>query len=106
MSSFAAWWCSRAMTHASRSPRRSPAAEGTRGQESLKLLTSGYQCFDSIKLYGAGDAVKTLDVWKGAGKAVKVGFKQDLILAVPKGEAEKVKADLVSQQPLVAPVAE
>jgi D-alanyl-D-alanine carboxypeptidase len=37
---------------------------------------------------------------------VKAGFKRDLMLAVPKGEAEKLKAELLSQQPLVAPVAE
>jgi D-alanyl-D-alanine carboxypeptidase (penicillin-binding protein 5/6) len=30
----------------------------------------------------------------------------DLMISVPKGEAEKLKAELLSQQPLVAPVTE
>ena len=81
-------------------------SESTRAQESLKLLNWGYQFFDSVKLFQAGEAVKTLDVWKGSEKEVKAGFKGDLMLAVPKGEAEKLKAELVSQQPLVAPVAQ
>jgi D-alanyl-D-alanine carboxypeptidase (penicillin-binding protein 5/6) len=58
-----------------------------------------------VKLYGAGEAVKSLEVWKGAANAVKVGVKGDLFVTVPKGEAEKLKAELVSQQPLVAPLA-
>ena len=50
--------------------------------------------------------VKSLEVWKGAAKSIKAGFNRDLVLTVPKGEAEKIKAELVSQQPLVAPVAQ
>jgi D-alanyl-D-alanine carboxypeptidase (penicillin-binding protein 5/6) len=80
-------------------------SEATRAQESLKLLNWGYQFFDSVKLYGAGDVVKSIDVWKGAARAVKVGPQGDLLVTVPKGEAEKLKAELVSQQPLIAPLA-
>jgi serine-type D-Ala-D-Ala carboxypeptidase (penicillin-binding protein 5/6) len=81
-------------------------SEATRAQESLKLLNWGYQFFDSVKLYAAGEGVKSLEVWKGAADAVKAGFKADLVITVPKGEADKLKAELVSQQPLVAPVAQ
>jgi D-alanyl-D-alanine carboxypeptidase (penicillin-binding protein 5/6) len=45
-------------------------------------------------------------VWKGAADDVKAGFKGDIIVTVPKGDADKLKAELLSQQPLVAPVAE
>jgi serine-type D-Ala-D-Ala carboxypeptidase (penicillin-binding protein 5/6) len=81
-------------------------SEAARAQESLKLLNWGYQFFDSVKLYAAGEAVKTLQVWKGSGDAVKAGFRTDLVITVPKGEAERLKAELVSQQPLMAPVAQ
>src|SRR5204862_7530712 len=80
-------------------------SEATRAQESQKLLNWGFQFFDSVKLYAGGDAVKSLEVWKGAESAVKAGFKGDLMITVPKGEAGKLKAELLSQQPLVAPVA-
>jgi D-alanyl-D-alanine carboxypeptidase (penicillin-binding protein 5/6) len=79
-------------------------SEATRAQESLKVLNWGYQFFDSVKLYAAGNAVKSLDVWKGAARTVKVGVGTDLFITVPKGETEKLKAELVSQQPLVAPL--
>ncbi len=70
-----------------------------------KLLNWGYQFFDSVKLHRAGETVKSLEVWKGSERAVKAGFTGDLLVAIPKGETEKLKAELTSQQPLVAPVA-
>jgi D-alanyl-D-alanine carboxypeptidase (penicillin-binding protein 5/6) len=81
-------------------------SESTRAQESQKLLNWGFQFFDAVKLHGANQEVKSLEVWKGAARNVKAGFKSDLVLTVPKGEADKLKAELLSQQPLVAPVAQ
>jgi D-alanyl-D-alanine carboxypeptidase (penicillin-binding protein 5/6) len=80
-------------------------SENGRAQESLKLLNWGFQFFDSVRLYGAGDAVKSVRVWKGAANEVKVGSPSELLVTVPKGESEKLKAELVSQQPLLAPLA-
>ena len=80
-------------------------SEAGRAQESLKLLNWGYQFFDSVKLYGANDSVKAVRVWKGAANEVKVGSPSELLVTVPKGEADKLKAELVSQQPLIAPLA-
>jgi D-alanyl-D-alanine carboxypeptidase (penicillin-binding protein 5/6) len=80
-------------------------SESTRAQESQKLLNWGFQFFDSVKLHAANDAVRSLEVWKGAASAVKAGFRSDLVITVPKGEADKLKSELLSQQPLIAPVA-
>ena len=80
-------------------------SESARALESQKLLNWGFQYFDSVKLYGGGEAVKSLEVWKGAANSVTVGVQRDLYLTVPKGDADKLKAELVSQQPLVAPLA-
>jgi D-alanyl-D-alanine carboxypeptidase (penicillin-binding protein 5/6) len=80
-------------------------SEATRAQESLKLLNWGFQFYDSVKLYEAGNAVRSIEVWKGSARNVKVGVGRDLFVTVPKGEADKLKAELVSQQPLVAPLA-
>jgi D-alanyl-D-alanine carboxypeptidase (penicillin-binding protein 5/6) len=81
-------------------------SENARAQESLKLLNWGYQFFDSVKLYGGGQPVRALQVWKGAQREVNIGVEKDLLVAVPKGEADKLKAELVSQQPLVAPLSQ
>ena len=80
------------------------SSENARAQESQKLLNWGFQFFDSVKLFGNGEVIRPLEVWKGASRTVKAGVKGDLYVSVPKGEAAKLKADLVSQQPLVAPL--
>jgi D-alanyl-D-alanine carboxypeptidase (penicillin-binding protein 5/6) len=80
-------------------------SESGRAQESLKLLNWGFQFFDSVRLYGSGDEVKALQVYKGVANAVKVGSPSELLVTVPKGEKDKLKAEMVSQQPLIAPLA-
>jgi len=80
------------------------ASEGLRAQESQKLLNFGFQYFDTVKLYAKEHAVSQLKVWKGARNSVKAGFLDDFTLSLPKGMAEKLKASLVSNQPLMAPV--
>jgi len=94
-----------------RGPRRllsvllGSTSESTRAQESQKLLNWGFQFFDAVKLYDKTQAVKAIQVWKGTAGEVKAGFADDMYVTVPKGQAEKLKADLLAQQPLVAPVA-
>jgi D-alanyl-D-alanine carboxypeptidase (penicillin-binding protein 5/6) len=72
----------------------------------LKLLNWGYQFYDAVKLFGKGDVVRTLDVWKGASRTLAAGSTADIYVTVPRGEAGKLKADTLSQQPLIAPVAQ
>ncbi|MDR2507153.1 MAG: D-alanyl-D-alanine carboxypeptidase [Candidatus Accumulibacter sp.] len=78
--------------------------ESARTQESLKLLNFGFQAYEAVRLYAKDQPVSSLKVWKGASSTVKAGFPDDFILAVPKGQASNLKAELVSRQPLVAPV--
>lgn len=95
---------------AKRGPRRlvsvvlGTASDALRAQESLKLLNYGFQFYDSVRLYEKGQAISALKVWKGAAEEIKAGVNEELAVIVPKGEAAKLKAELVSQQPLVAPV--
>ena len=80
-------------------------SDSARTQESLKLLNFGFQFYEAVQLYAKDQTVSSLKVWKGAEKTLKAGFANDLIIAVPKGYASRIKADLVSRQPLIAPVA-
>jgi len=82
------------------------ASDSARAQESQKLLNYGFQFFDTVRLFEANKEVGTVRVWKGAENELKAGMRSDLFITVPKGEANKLKADFVSQQPLVAPVSE
>ena len=81
-------------------------SEAGRAQESQKLLNWGFQFFDSMRLYGSGEVVRSLEVWKGAQSTVKAGVKDEVFVTVPKGEGDKLKVEIVSQQPLLAPLAQ
>lgn len=76
-----------------------------RAQESLKLLNWGFLNFDTVKLYDKGQAIETVDVWKGNQGTIKVGFTQDLYVTLPKGSAARIKPTLERKDPLVAPIA-
>ena len=79
-------------------------SDAERTRESLKLLNWGFLAFDSVVLYRKDQPVSTLRVWKGDKNEVKAGFNRDFIIAVPKGQASKIQAQFISQQPLMAPV--
>ena len=79
-------------------------SDSGRAQESQKLLNYGFQFYDSVKLYDRGQAVSTLEVLKGSENRLKAGFQSDFYVSVPRGLADQLKADLVSMQPLVAPI--
>src|SRR5436309_2135431 len=51
-----------------------------------------------------GDAIGRLPVWKGSQRELKAGVAADLYVTVPKGTADALRAGLVSQQPLIAPL--
>jgi serine-type D-Ala-D-Ala carboxypeptidase (penicillin-binding protein 5/6) len=96
---------------AKRGPRRlisvvlGTDGDAARASESLKILNWGYQFFDALRLYEKNQAVSQLRVWKGSDNTVAAGFSDDFILALPKGYGEKLSAQLISAQPLTAPVA-
>jgi D-alanyl-D-alanine carboxypeptidase (penicillin-binding protein 5/6) len=80
------------------------ASESVRASESQKLLNYGFQFYDSVRLYEKNQQVASLQVWKGTGNQVKAGFTSDLFMTLPKGQTEKLKASVESQQPLIAPI--
>jgi len=79
-------------------------SERLRARESQKLLNFGFQSYDALRLYQKGDAIGKLEVWKGSERELKAGVAADLYVTVPKGTGDKLQAELVSQQPLIAPV--
>ncbi|MBK8320730.1 MAG: D-alanyl-D-alanine carboxypeptidase [Betaproteobacteria bacterium] len=79
-------------------------SDSARATESLKLLNWGFITYDAVTVAGKDQAVATLRVWKGLQKEVKAGFTADLVIAVPKGFAEKVKSDFVAEPRLIAPI--
>jgi D-alanyl-D-alanine carboxypeptidase (penicillin-binding protein 5/6) len=81
------------------------SSESMRASESQKLLNYGFQNFDTHHLYQKGQVVANLPVWKGSENILKAGVAQDFSVSLPKGQYARLKAALVSKQPLLAPLA-
>ena len=95
---------------ATRGPRRlisvvlGTASEDARARDSLNLLNWGFSGFDAVKLYDKGQSISQLKVFKGVQNVVSAGFAEDFVVSVPRGAADKVTVQLISLQPLIAPV--
>ncbi len=79
-------------------------SDAQRTQDGLKLLNYGFEQFDSVKLYRAQQPVKVADIYRGARSTVSMGFAQDFYLLTPRGAVGRVKAEVITQRPIVAPV--
>ena len=79
-------------------------SEAARAQESQKLLNHGFLFFDQVRLYEKGKTVSALPVWKGSENTLRTGVAEDLRISVPKGMGDRLKAEMLSLQPLVAPI--
>lgn len=79
-------------------------SEKTRAAETQKLLTYGFRFFETQTFYKAGQELVQAQVWKGTARQVKAGLAQDLSLTLPKGQVKQLKASMVLEPQLVAPL--
>ena len=75
-----------------------------RVQHAQSLLNYGFEYFDGARLYQAGQVIKTVRLYRGARDSVSLGLAQDFYILVGKGAVSRVKAQVLTQQPVVAPV--
>ena len=80
------------------------SSDNLRATESQKLLNFGFQYFDAVRLYQKDQPVTTVRIWKGTKSHLKVGFRQDLFLTIPRGKLAQFKATMETRQPILAPV--
>ncbi|MDP2695495.1 MAG: D-alanyl-D-alanine carboxypeptidase family protein [Gallionella sp.] len=79
-------------------------SDNLRATESQKLLNFGFQYFDAVRLYQKDQPVTTVRIWKGTKSHLKIGFRQDLFLTIPKGKLAQLKATMETRRPILAPV--
>ena len=81
------------------------ASERLRNEESQKLLNFGFQAYEAFRLYPKDQEISKLAVWKGSERTLRAGLAADLFVTVPTGTADRLQGEIVSEQPLVAPLA-
>jgi D-alanyl-D-alanine carboxypeptidase (penicillin-binding protein 5/6) len=79
-------------------------AESVRITETQRLLNYGFQNFELVRAYSKGQELGSSPVWKGKGVLVAGAVDQDIVITVPRGQADKVKGEVERVEPLIAPI--
>ncbi|WP_338637071.1 serine-type D-Ala-D-Ala carboxypeptidase DacD [Erwinia persicina] len=76
-----------------------------REEQARKLLTWGQNNFDTVQLFHAGKEIGHETVWYGNPHRISLGSENDVFLALPREEVQKVKAKyVIDRKDLEAPI--
>jgi D-alanyl-D-alanine carboxypeptidase (penicillin-binding protein 5/6) len=75
-----------------------------RAEESERLIDYAFREFENVTLAQAGDTLSTADVWLGAEDSVPLQAPKDLIVTVPRRGAADLKATVIYDGPVPAPI--
>ncbi len=78
--------------------------KNSRSKESSKLLTYGFTNFDLVEISNSNKAFSKVDVWLGKQNFVNVYTKNDIFKIIKKGQKKKLKAKIVYDGPIEAPI--
>lgn len=81
------------------------SSEESRAIETQKLLTYGFRYFETVRLYDAGESLRTVRVWGGERDSVDLGVPRDIVITVPKGSRKNLEATMDLQKVVKAPFA-
>ena len=76
----------------------------SRSRQSTKLLTYGLTNFDLIEIAKKNEPFSNIEVWLGKEKNVKVYINEDIYKTIKKGQKRKLKAKLIYDGPIEAPI--
>ncbi|HKE48374.1 MAG TPA: D-alanyl-D-alanine carboxypeptidase family protein [Rhodanobacteraceae bacterium] len=78
-------------------------SEKQRADDNQELLNYGFRFFETHKLYAAGKALATPEVWKSAAPTLALGVADDVLVTLPRGRYGDLKATLDMPARFVAP---
>jgi len=79
-------------------------SKNARSRESSKLLTYGLTNFDLIEISKKNQAFSSINVWLGKEEVVEVYTKENIYKTIKKGQKKKLKAKVVYEGPVEAPI--
>ena len=82
------------------------SSANARANENQNLLNYGFRFFEGHKLYEAHKQLAEARVWKGAIQNVPLGLTQDLNVTIPRRHYNDLKAEIIVDKKVTAPIAE
>ena len=81
------------------------SSEEARMRESQKLLSYGFRYYQTQKLYDPDVALKQSEVWYGETDVVKLGVAERVVVTIPRGRYDDLKAETDVTRVIKAPIA-
>ncbi|MCG9576214.1 D-alanyl-D-alanine carboxypeptidase [Vibrio tubiashii] len=78
----------------------------SRESESKQLLSYGFRFFDTVSPSKVTDTLAEAKVWMGSEDLVPVGVDKQVLITLPKGDANKLKAEIEYNGELMAPISQ
>ncbi len=75
-----------------------------RANEAERLMQYGFLNFDNVSVFKQGNVIDQVPVWAGQAETVSLTINEDIIYSLPKAEVDKVKATLIYNTPVPAPI--
>lgn len=76
-----------------------------RAEEGRKLLQWGFRSFEPRRLFDAGEAIGSVNVYGGASPSVTLVSSKPISVLLPRGGSERISAEIVYASPVRPPVA-
>ena len=78
--------------------------KNARSRQSSKLLIYGLTNFDLVEISKKDQPFDSVDVWLGKNNNVKVYTKENIYKTIKKGQKKKIKAKIIYEGPIEAPI--
>jgi len=78
-------------------------SEKQRADDNQSLLNYGFRFYESHKLYDAGKPLAQPELWKGAQNALALGVAEEVLVTLPRGRYNDLKASMDLPSRLIAP---
>ena len=78
-------------------------SDNARASNSRKLLSYGFRFYETFLLHRANEPLENMRIWKGENETVPLGLQEDLYITIPRGQRNKVNANMTVETMLVAP---
>ncbi|MEP6484091.1 MAG: D-alanyl-D-alanine carboxypeptidase family protein [Rudaea sp.] len=79
------------------------SSEKQRADDNQSLLNYGFRFFETHKLYDADKPLATPELWKGAQNTMAVGLGEEVLVTLPRGRYNDLKATIEMPGRLIAP---
>lgn len=79
-------------------------SDEARANETQKLLNYGFRYYETRKLYSRGEVINEGRIWGGEADNIKIGFLDDVLVTIPRSQADSIPATLEIEPIIKAPI--